>query len=1043
MRFQIALAAADNNEKGDLFGRLMCDLFHVLGYEDFAVNIAKAGREIDIKGRHRTENKAVIAECKATSAPIGGSDVNKFAGAVQVESKKTEGEISAYFVSLSGFTASAVEQEREAEGRIILVDGERAVGELIKGRVIVGPAEAAVTAGKCRGIPQGAQLSGRSVLFAHRLGWIWAMFFKVNGTEKFYTLVHADGGPVSDAIAASLKLADGRAGAILKRLKYVTGVEGNSTEGITGEAEREYKEHVIREFGQVTLEGLPADQDTGVKRLRLENIYIPLHLRNSTNKENDQSAKDPGARSHERTERIPVSKAFSEARHIAILAPPGGGKTTLLKRLAIAYIEPARRLEIDDHLPDEPLLPVVIRCRQLGNEVRRPLLNTIERLLIQAERPDLGMEFGRVVTERLKKGEILLLIDGLDEIGDPGDRAAFGTQLRTFIGTYPAARVVVTSREAGFRTVAGTISSVCKLYALADLSSEDISHLCLSWHREVYGGREQDALDLAHSITSNYRVRELAVNPLLLTTLLLVKRWLGTLPSKRSVLYSKAIEVLLMTWNTEGHRPIDPEEAIPQLAYAAYSMLQLDKRAISAKELRNIIDSARSEMPEILSYARMSSADFIRRVEDRSSLLVQSGHIVEDGQIRPLYEFKHLTFQEYLAAVAAVESWHPDRESAESPLDALRPHIGQEAWREVVALTASLSGIRYAKEIVRCLVDFLDDGWTRFDQNTPREDSDGFDVALGTLHQCLIDEVPIPQDLVKVLVSTVIKYSDSDSLTDFGLDYKESRFASIIVDVVKEGIYESERCMNYASVLSNFVVYDLDRDRDPLPYIVQLIDSEDDFTKIKGILLGMNLCYTMFTAENWESDEENLEYLDFDVDRFPTPHEISTQLAPRLIEIVVQNSEMHFLLPAVWALCWCFPYTAAQEIGDMAPIVNRLATLFVNHDVLEVRNFAAWALREVPIVDRSLGRSLDIPESVKEYIRKSLTSDASDNESADFQACVQLAYYVGGPLSDDQMMDLYPLGVELGIASAWAARLRGALVGTSSTEGDVVVPPDL
>ena len=72
----------------------------------------------------------------------------------------------------------------------------------------------------------------------------------------------------------------------------------------------------------------------------------------------------------------------------------------------------------------------------------------------------------------------------------------------------------------------------------------------------------------------------LAVNPLLLTTLLLVRRWIGELPRRRSILYAKAIEVLLMTWNVEGHEPIDDEEAVPQLAYLALRMLSENKKQV-------------------------------------------------------------------------------------------------------------------------------------------------------------------------------------------------------------------------------------------------------------------------------------------------------------------------------------------------------------------------------------------------------------------------------------------------------------------------------
>jgi len=35
--------------RGDLFGRLMSDLFVSLGYDDVRLNIARSGREIDMR----------------------------------------------------------------------------------------------------------------------------------------------------------------------------------------------------------------------------------------------------------------------------------------------------------------------------------------------------------------------------------------------------------------------------------------------------------------------------------------------------------------------------------------------------------------------------------------------------------------------------------------------------------------------------------------------------------------------------------------------------------------------------------------------------------------------------------------------------------------------------------------------------------------------------------------------------------------------------------------------------------------------------------
>jgi glucan phosphorylase len=85
----------------------------------------------------------------------------------------------------------------------------------------------------------------------------------------------------------------------------------------------------------------------------------------------------------------------------------------------------------------------------------------------------------------------------------------------------------------------------------------------------------------------------------------------GQLPTRRSVLYGKAIEVLLMTWNVEGHEPLDQEEVIPQLAYVAHTMMSEGIQRITSRRLQELLTGARQQMPEVLSFAKLSVAEFV------------------------------------------------------------------------------------------------------------------------------------------------------------------------------------------------------------------------------------------------------------------------------------------------------------------------------------------------------------------------------------------------------------------------------------------------
>ncbi|MEN6620532.1 MAG: restriction endonuclease, partial [Smithella sp.] len=141
----IEIMEKDSNKKGDLFGRLMSDFFHTLGYDEPRLNIHKSGREVDLTSQHRTEQKIAIAECKAHLELIGGSDINKFIGVIDAEKRKLKKgkthkgyNIVGYFISLSGFKETAIEQENDCDNdRLILIKPDKIIDELIRGRILV------------------------------------------------------------------------------------------------------------------------------------------------------------------------------------------------------------------------------------------------------------------------------------------------------------------------------------------------------------------------------------------------------------------------------------------------------------------------------------------------------------------------------------------------------------------------------------------------------------------------------------------------------------------------------------------------------------------------------------------------------------------------------------------------------------------------------------------------------------------------------------------------------------------------------------------
>lgn len=59
-RIPIRILEAENNRRGNLFGRLMSDLFIALGYAAPRLTIHKPGREFDLVAIHRVESRRAI-----------------------------------------------------------------------------------------------------------------------------------------------------------------------------------------------------------------------------------------------------------------------------------------------------------------------------------------------------------------------------------------------------------------------------------------------------------------------------------------------------------------------------------------------------------------------------------------------------------------------------------------------------------------------------------------------------------------------------------------------------------------------------------------------------------------------------------------------------------------------------------------------------------------------------------------------------------------------------------------------------------------------
>lgn len=233
---------------------------------------------------------------------------------------------------------------------------------------------------------------------------------------------------------------------------------------------------------------------------------------------------------------------------------------------------------------------------------------------------------------------------------------------------------------------------------------------------------------------------------------MVVKRWIGELPRVRAALYREAIRVLVRTWNVEGYEPLDEEETLAQLSYVACAMFEQGKQQIGQKELLELLQSAHVELEAELQFARESPTKLIERIEYRSSLLMQSGHKDLDGGLEPVYEFRHLTFQEYLAARGYVEEQYPGRKTGRALSELLEPHFQETDWREVISLAAVLAG-RKSERIIELLIKACE-------RLKPLDNLSLAESLSRLLFQCLLDEVQVTPSTLRAAFLQLIVFHE-------------------------------------------------------------------------------------------------------------------------------------------------------------------------------------------------------------------------------------------------------------------------------------------
>jgi len=495
-----------------------------------------------------------------------------------------------------------------------------------------------------------------------------------------------------------------------------------------------YLEHIIAHNRYLQLQGIRSGGK--LVNIELEHIYIRLRTTRQRTPLAEQeflaqeAALAPGERQkHPPLEERPtevepavisVEQALAEHRHLVVLGDPGSGKTTLLRYLALLY---ARDLADGQEVVKNKLglseagyLPILLPLRKMGqfmavHHARSDGTEGCALLLkflleqLKGQSVELSANF---FDHYLKAGRAVILLDGMDEVADPALRARVARLVDDFTLAYSACRFVVTSRIVGY-TGAARLGGDYVTTTVREFNLDDIKLFLTHWNRlvaigQMNPGQSAEAVaasqteQLLAAIQSNERVRELAINPLMLTVIALVHRDRVKLPDRRAELYAEAVAVLLGKWDEArgvsetailDDQPFDARERGYLLQQIALHMHEKELKELHVTDLRKLLVEFFSSRTPNQAAAQRAADRFLRVVEERTGLLAARGEGV--------YAFSHLTFQEYLAALEIC--------GRDDYVETLLSHSAAAWWREVILLSAGSLSPERATKLIRALAD--------------------------------------------------------------------------------------------------------------------------------------------------------------------------------------------------------------------------------------------------------------------------------------------------------------------------------------------------